>query len=251
MDLKVISFNIRCADDRDGHSIAERAPRLWKVTKPCDADIIGFQEYVPNWEEPIKELFGTEYEIFNKYRTTTGHIESAPILWKKDKFDCEKKGYFWLSDTPEVESGGWDIYEHNRICTYAILKEKISGKRFTFINTHLGFGEENQIKSVNLILDYVKKISDLPTVVTGDFNMTPSTVQYKIMASKMVDVNAVTAKDWNSTFHGYEIGKYDDAHIDYCFVNDLITPKNLKVLDELVDGKFPSDHFGLFAEVEV
>ena len=35
------------------------------------------------------------YEIFNKYRTQTGWMESAPILWKKDKLECIKKGYFF------------------------------------------------------------------------------------------------------------------------------------------------------------
>ena len=28
MHLKIVSFNIRCCDDKDGHSIPERAPRL-------------------------------------------------------------------------------------------------------------------------------------------------------------------------------------------------------------------------------
>ena len=45
MKLNVISFNIRYCDDKDGHSISERAPRLAKVCLPLDADVIGFQEY--------------------------------------------------------------------------------------------------------------------------------------------------------------------------------------------------------------
>ena len=42
MKLKVISFNIRCKDDKDGHAISERAPRLADLTLPLDADLIGF-----------------------------------------------------------------------------------------------------------------------------------------------------------------------------------------------------------------
>ena len=65
MELKIISFNIRCCDDKDGNTIAERAPRLAEVTKGYDADIIGFQEYTVPWEAQIAKYYDG-YEIFNK-----------------------------------------------------------------------------------------------------------------------------------------------------------------------------------------
>ena len=95
MKLKVITFNIRCCDDSDGHSIKERAPRICESTQPYDADIISLQEYRPRWEAYIDKYYGNDYEIFNKYRTTDIlKKESAPILWKKGKFECIKTGYF-------------------------------------------------------------------------------------------------------------------------------------------------------------
>ena len=104
MEIKVISFNIRCVDDPGGHSIAERAPRLAAVTDCYDADIIGFQEYRPAWEPWIEKYYGDRYDMFLKSRCETDK-EATPILWRRDKFDCVKTGFFWLSDTPEVESG--------------------------------------------------------------------------------------------------------------------------------------------------
>ena len=175
MKLSVISFNIRCCDDKDGNSIIERAPRLAEVVKPYDADVIGLQEYRPKWEEHIEKYFGEEYEIFNKYRDDA-KPEAAPILWKKDKFECLDKGYFWLSDTPEEMSQGWDTIGCKRICEYAILRHKESGKCFNFMNTHFGFGDDCQVKSTELIAAYGNKLSELPTFVTGDFNMTPDSV---------------------------------------------------------------------------
>ena len=126
MKLKVISFNIRCCDDKNGNAISERAPRLFKVTSPIDADIIAFQEYRPQWEEHINNFYSDKYDIFLKYRNETVDIEASPILWKKDKFILVKSGYFWLSDTPEIESRGWDeLYNCYRMCVYVILsKEK-------------------------------------------------------------------------------------------------------------------------------
>ena len=87
MNLKVISFNIRCANDENGHSIAERAPRLVKTTAPYDADVIGFQEYIPQWDEFTQKYYLENYDMFLKYRAEESS-EGCPILWKKDKFEC-------------------------------------------------------------------------------------------------------------------------------------------------------------------
>ncbi len=251
MRIKAISFNIRCTNDENGNSIQERAPRLASVIAPYDADVIGLQEYTPIWEDYIPKFFSDKYEFFNKYRTDTGWIESAPIVWKKEKFDCLKRGYFWLSDTPEIMSGGWDDFGHNRICLYALLQEKESGKTFVFMNTHLGFGEENQVMSVHLIQRYMESFSSLPTLLTGDFNMTPTSRAYAEMIKKVADVNAQTINDRRSTFHAYQLEKDLNEHIDFCFINEHVRPLDFKIIDELVEGKFPSDHCGIYADLDI
>ena len=248
MELKLISFNIRCCDDKDGNSIKERAPRLAEITSKYDADIIAFQEYTVPWEKEIEDLY-PEYDMFMKYRSAQ-EKESAPILWKKGKFELLDKGYFWLSDTPEVESRGWDeLYNCWRMCQYVILKHIESGKVFTHMNTHYGFGDKGQVASSKLIYEYSKKISDNPTFVTGDFNMRPTSLGYEEMVKHLTDVNAVTVNDRRTTYHGY--GKVDDEHIDYCFINDKIEPISLKIIDETVNGKYPTDHYGLFVELKI
>ena len=248
MKLKVISFNIRYCDDKDGNSIKERAPRLLEVTKKYDADIIGFQEFTPPWEKEIPNLY-PEYDMFMLYRSKS-ELEAAPILWKRDKFELLDKGNFWLSDTPEVESRGWDqLYNCWRMCEYVILKDKESGKVFTHMNTHYGFGDKGQVDSSKLMYEYSKKISDNPTFLTGDFNMRPDSAGYKEMVKNFTDVNGATVNDRRTTYHGY--GKVNDEHIDFCFINDKIKPITLKLIDELVDGKYPSDHYGVYAELDI
>ena len=248
MKLKLISFNIRCCDDKDGNSIVERAPRLSQVTEKYDADIIGFQEFTVPWEEQIAKFY-PQYEMFIKYRSVH-ELEAAPILWKKGMFEMLDNGYFWLSDTPEVESRGWDeLYNCWRMCQYVILKHIESGKVFTYMNTHYGFGDKGQVDSSKLIYEYSKKISQNPTFVTGDFNMRPESLGYAEMVKHFTDVNSVTANDRRTTYHGY--GKTNDEHIDYCFIDEKIKPVSLKLIDELPDGKYPSDHYGLFVELEL
>lgn len=253
MELNIISFNIRNCDDPNGHSIKERAGRMAKIISKYNADVIGFQEYTPQWEHYIEKYFGDKYDMFNKYR---GDDESSPILWNREKFECENKGYFWLSDTPEEKSKGWDeVYDCYRMCLYIILKDKKTGKRFNFMNTHFGFGDNGQIKSCRLIKEYSMKIQDendvKSTIIIGDFNMNPKSMGYKEMINHFTDLNSVTVNDLRDTFHGYTPEKNQNAHIDYCFINEYVKQINQKIIDDVVEGKYPSDHFGLDIKVEM
>lgn len=252
MKINVISFNIRCCNDPNGNSVEERAPRLAEITARYAPDLICFQEYRPRWEEHIEKYYAGAFDMFLKYRNETVDVEASPILWRKDKFTCLRTGYFWLSDTPEEESRGWDEkYNCYRMCVYCVLKENATGTVFTVMNTHFGFGDDGQVKSVNLINSYRKTISNHPTFVTGDFNMTPKSVAYGEMIKKLSDVNACTAKDYTTTYHNYRPDTVTDMHIDYCFVDERVKPLGRKLITDTINGKFPSDHYGLFLELEI
>lgn len=244
--MKIISFNIRSMDDDNGNSIAERAPRLWRIVSSYDPDLIGLQEFTPKWEPQYARFFGKDYEIFNEYRCRTGWVESAPILWKRDRFTLLEKRSFWYSDTPDVESGGYDTLKHNRHCLVARLRENGTGKTFTFLNTHFGFGNENQVKSARILKEKTDALEG-PFFITGDFNAAPSTDAYRYLISFFRDVNADDLV--SPTFHGYDPAGTQTAHIDYCFVNGLVSSKNVKIVTDTVNGAFPSDHFGLYAEL--
>ena len=250
MNLNVISFNIRYTNDPDGHSIKERAPRLKQVISQYDPDLIGFQECCPIWMPHILEDYGKEYGIFNRYRAVNEE-ESTPILWKKDKFECLDSGYFWLSDTPEKESKGWDKIGCYRMCVWVNLKHKETGRIITYMNTHFGFGDQCQLDSADLIRKYDLKISDYPTLLTGDFNMRRTFPAYEKITAYYTDVNAATADDTRNTYHGYSLTENADELIDYCFVDSAFTPLSYQRLDQMVDGKFPSDHYGIRVEIDV
>lgn len=246
--MKVISFNIRCANDPNGNSVAERAVRLKRILDTYDADIIGFQESTPVWYDFLERDYGEKYELFNRYRDTVD-LESPPIMWRKERFRCVDAGYFWLSDTPHIQSDGWDEWHFKRICIWARLYDKTCDKTFNFLNTHYGFGDGCQLKSSELLIQTVEQMPGDFSVITGDFNAQPQTPAYRRLTEYFTDVNAVTAKDWGTTYHEY--GKVSEGeHIDYCFVAGNIVPLESHVLRDVVDGKYPSDHYGLLAEVK-
>lgn len=249
--LKIITFNIKCGGSGI-YSVEHRAPLLKEVLDKYDADLIGLQEAIPEWMECIEKDYGEEYGIFNQYRAKDS-LESTPLLYKKSRFECLDHGHFWLSETPSMESGVWDNYGHNRICVWAKLFDKQEGTTVAFLNTHYGFGDDNQLKSGDLILRYIKAMKVDACFLTADFNMYPDSPGYKQLTGRLVDCNAATVNDMRTTFHGYAPEKR--AHlkpIDFCFATpETVTPITAKRLDELVNGEFPSDHFGFYFEVQV
>jgi endonuclease/exonuclease/phosphatase family metal-dependent hydrolase len=81
--------------------------------------------------------------------------------------------------------------------------------------------------------------------------MVPASEAYKYITAYMRDANALTANDMRSTFHGYDPESYPDAHIDFCFISNQVTALNSHIIDELVEGKFPSDHYGLYTKINI
>ena len=250
--IKLITFNLRCANDPDGHSIDERAPRLKTVLDRLDADLIGFQEVVPRWMEHLEAEYGDDYEIFNKYRAANNK-EATPMMWKKDRFECVDKGYFWLSNTPDIESQGWDSIGCYRICLWAKLIDKTTGEDFVFFNTHYGFGDQCQIDSGKLILEHMKVMKVDAAFVTADFNMYPGSPGYKTLTAELVDCNAATLNYTGTTYHGYHPENHVNGKpIDFCFATpNTVEPTKAVLLDDCFDGKYPSDHFGFYFELEL
>lgn len=265
MTLKVMNFNICCGDDPGGNTVVERAPRVAAIIDRYDPDILGLQEYTPVWAALIQKALGDRYGIANHYRAESS-LESTPILWKKERFACVKYGHFWLSNTPEVESKGWDeLFDCYRICEYGILREKQSGRSFAHINTHYGFGDAGQVASSKLIYAQSRRISSGPTVITGDFNMSAGMPGYREMTSYFTDVNAATGGNWEPTFHNYgvvdagvreifpelDIRGQEVLHIDHCFVSDGIRPVSQRIIRDMPGGGYPSDHYALLSEMEI
>lgn len=252
--MKVISFNIRSCSDPNGHSIDERAPRLKKIIEKYDPDIIGFQEVVPKWYPHVVEDYGKTYEILHKYRNERTDIEGCSILWKKGMFELLDHGCFWYSETSAVSSiGPWSHEKHYRFCLWAKFRECATGKEFHFFDTHFGGGEENQVKSAEILRAYTKAMEVESLVLVGDFNLRYHNSGYQVLTEFLVDLNMVTTKDQGVTGHDYNPeSKAHLAPIDFCFISPhTVEPISYQRITDTVDGKFPSDHFGLLLEMNV
>ena len=240
MELKILSFNIRCANDPNGHSIQERAPRVGQLLNASNADIIGIQEYRDRWDP---HWAAAEPAGYVQKKIDRGDGEGLVLLWRPDRLECLDSGHFWFADDPDKADTAWDEKYHKpRICGWCVFRHKETGKTFTYMNLHYGFGAEGHLKNARLLARYVEKLGSLPTIIAGDFNMRPDAPGYAAMAERFTDVNAATAQDPTLTYHGYGVPEIAML-LDYCFVSSQVQPLDYRVLTDTFQGKYPSDHY--------
>ncbi|MBQ7095943.1 MAG: endonuclease/exonuclease/phosphatase family protein [Clostridia bacterium] len=249
--IEVVSYNIRCANDPDGHSVAERKPRLKKVLEDYDADLMGFQEVTLEWELNLLEMLGDEYDSIVEYRNNGSGAEANPIFYRKSQFKLLDSGTFWLSDTPEEESKGWGA-DHYRICTWVKLQVRKTGAVFHYFNTHVDYKPDPQVPSAELLIKRAKSMAGSGGVIlTGDFNLTSAAPAYQTLTTYWANTNMLTVKDTTQgTLPNYGKNKNGGNIIDFCFVTPkAIKATSYKVMTDMVGGKYVSDHFGIYSKM--
>lgn len=252
MKLKLMTFNLRCGNDPNGHSVAERAPRLFKVLEEYRPDIMGFQECTPQWEQELQAITD-KYSYIWMYRHVNSP-EAAPVFWNKDLFELVNEDHFWLSDTPNIPSRGWGA-DHYRICSFAALRHKQTGKILNIFNTHVDWGGSSPRESGQLIIRRAEALGNEAAVFcTADYNFAPNSSGWHSMRSYFKDVREEIAPNNNrATLHGYEDrGDRISWIIDFCFFRGKgVTPTKYEVVTRTYEGKFPSDHYGVYFEFDI
>jgi endonuclease/exonuclease/phosphatase family metal-dependent hydrolase len=269
--LDLVSFNIRYLNGGD------KGVRHWDIRKDLsleamrhfEADIIGVQEVLK-----VQLDFLTaglpEYAMAGVGRDdgkTRG--EYAGIFFKKERFELKDTGTFWLSDTPEEAGSRTWGNEVVRICTWARLVEKSSGRGFTIFNTHFDHAvQPARERSAQLIVERItaRAHADEPFVLMGDFNVQEHNPVARYLKGEPVelagataisplplidtfrllhadDPNALTLHDWS--------GRREGSKIDYLFIDPAT---GIEVREAWIDDfhkgeNYPSDHFPVRARI--
>lgn len=137
--LTVASYNLRNANGSDsarGDGWGQRYPVIAQIVQYHDFDIFGTQECFLHQLKDMKEaLPGYDYIGVGRDDGKDKGEHSA-IFYRTDKFDIVEKGDFWLSETPDMPSKGWDAVLP-RICSWGHFKCKDTGFEFLFFNLHM------------------------------------------------------------------------------------------------------------------
>jgi endonuclease/exonuclease/phosphatase family metal-dependent hydrolase len=180
--------------------------------------------------------------------------EFCAIYFDTTRYKIHNNSTFWLSETPDIVSVGWDA-ALERICTYGLFEDKNSGDEFWVFNTHFDhLGVIARKKSSSLILKKIKEINtqSLPVILMGDFNSIPDSEPIKILKNDLIDALQISLdnlKGPQGTFNDFNEKLPIDNRIDYIFT------KNVKVLsyrhidDRLNNNRHISDHLPVMIEM--
>ena len=255
-DLKVMTYNIRLSVDSDKeNSWNNRKQETMALMSYYHPDYFGVQEAIPQQMIDIKTNL-KDYDFVGVGRDDgKNQGEYSAIFYDKSKLDVLKSGTFWLSETPEKPSKGWDA-AYNRVCTYAFFKIKKTGKQFLAMNLHFDHvGDVARVNSAKLILEKIKKLNpkNVPLTLTGDFNLTDDSEPIKIISKSLDNVFYHSKKKAHygskGTFTGFDINTIPQDRIDYIFVKGFEVLSNRTINDRRENLLYPSDHFPILAEI--
>ncbi len=260
MRVRVMSFNIRYGTARDGKNVWENRKDLVAdvfVKYKCDfvgvQEALGFQIKWLKTQLPSYKVVGRSREVDPKKG------EAVPIFYRGDVWKLDESGTFWFSDTPEkAASNGWGN-RIPRITTWARFVHKKSKRGIYVFNTHYDHrSQSSREKSSELLLKRIgeRKHTEDGVIVTGDFNAGESNVAIKRIkkgegGKEWVDTFRVKHPDAKNvgTFCAFK-GVKSGAKIDYVFVAKGTRVHEAKIVDDHEKGRYPSDHFPVFADVE-
>lgn len=251
VELTVGTFNLRYLNDHDG-------PNDWSHRRPLVVDLIDFYRF---------DLLGTQ-EGYEAQLLDIGQLpgmerigvgrddgmsagEHSAIFYRSDRFELLEQGDFWLSETPEVPSHGWDASDCLRICSWGHFRERQSGKTLYHFNVHYDHeGREARLRSSLLLLSRIRPLLERgeTVILTGDFNAAPEDEPIRILreSALLQDAYAVTRRKPygpEGTFHDFDPAGSLGERIDYIWVSPDVTVERYRTITDSEGTLLPSDHY--------
>ncbi|MEX0939608.1 MAG: endonuclease/exonuclease/phosphatase family protein [Pirellulales bacterium] len=261
--LRVMTFNIRYNNPGDGENAwPHRKQHAASMIRFHKADVVGLQEAL---QDQLDDLAAElpQFAWCGVGRDDGKRAgEFSAIGYRTERLELLDSSTFWYSPTPDEPSRAWGE-GHFRIATWAHLRDKATGRALYVFNTHFGFADEHRRNAPRLLLERIAKVADdTPVVLTGDFNMTPGSDQYEVITQSSDQPGGLGLRDAmlisqtphhgpTSTWSGFEKPGTPGRRIDFIFVSPGIEALRHGVLPDTFDGKFPSDHMPVLAEVAV
>lgn len=266
--IRVMSFNIRygTANDGDNHW-SKRKDFLLETIQAYNPDLLGTQETLGFQKDFIAAgLMG--YAALGVGREDGKQQgEMTALFYKSDRFEKVSEGHFWLSDTPDVAgSKSWDS-SLPRMVSYVFLKDRRNSLAppILFLNTHFDHrGAQARLESAKLIANKADELSrGGPAILTGDFNTAENSEPYNALFDA-VSPTADSAKTWldtyrvahpekgenEGTFSSFKVETQQGPRIDWIGCTQHWSILNAGIDRTARDGRTPSDHFPITAELQ-
>ncbi len=219
-DLSTISFNLRYDEPDDGNNNWEnRKEACIAMLKKEQPKVFGIQEGLHHQVMYLNDNL-PNYNFVGVGRDDGDSSgEYAAIFYDINRFELLDNGNFWLSETPDVPSLGWDA-SNIRICTWVKLKDIKKNIDIYVFNTHFDHkGKTAQEKSSELIVSKIKEIGDekSPVFISGDFNLLIKSSRIEPLTTNYFSAkHSAKITDNNGSFNGFGL-RIPRPNIDFIF----------------------------------
>ena len=256
-NVNLMTFNIRYDTDIDGlNKWANRKDHAAQMLTFYDVDVCGMQEALIGQIKDLEQRL-PNYAYFGKGRDDGQEKgEFSPIFYNTKTLKLLQSDTFWLSETPEKPSKGWDA-AFPRLVTWGLFEDLNSKAKFYVFNTHFDhMGQIARKQSAKLLLAKSKEIAkDQVYFLMGDFNSIPSDEPMVLIKNELNNTEEISTSGHfgpESTFSGFESREQENKKIYHIFCNNKkIIIKKHATLSNTWAGLFASDHHPVMVSVEL
>lgn len=222
----------------------ERAAKVSQIIQSHDPDILVLCERFEEWSDFCPEgysLFGPSVGGVKQTDTAKPEQKSTvnrnPIYFRADRF-CLLEGGIERLEGLNVDGTDFRHSYNKRVVTWALLEDYDNDHRILVFATHWQTDNEKRAIHAKITAELIKKISarmesNIPIVVTADFNERADAPNFQLMLSQLELTNCV--KQANSVD---QIAVRGATPIDSGMDTDEIT-------------RFASDHKPIWCDIEL
>lgn len=253
-ELRFMSFNIR-----NSSAWGEDGSNAWQYRRNAVVDMIhkespdalGMQEMLPDQVHYLDSALLMDYCRIGVGRDDgAAGGENMCIYYRRSRLSLIDWQTYWLSETPDQVSFGWDA-ACRRTATVAKFVDRKTNDTLMYINTHLDHvGPIAREKSILLLLDICKDWQH-PIVIGGDMN-SDYRLDYIFQPLPQSGFDhareAARKSDHNITFTGY--GKQPETMIDHYFVRG-VNVNTFRTLNGNYGVPYISDHYPVLMEFNI
>lgn len=254
MKMKIMTYNMLHIDDNPNNDWNKRKGLISTILQREKPDIIGTQECLFTQVKDIL-FMNPEFDWVGLGRQGGSFDDFMAVFYRVDRFEVLAYNHFWLSDTPQ-EIGSMSFGNTlPRMVTWVKFLDVKTGQLFYHMNTHFDYiSEKSRIKSAHLINEKANELfeEEHPIFLTGDFNCDIETTPYNTLTEQgpFIDIWDQAIEHINGS-----VGTKAELHpepgnerIDWILAKDVSKVHHIKVVNDVVNGEYPSDHFPVIAE---
>ncbi len=251
-----MTFNLRFDNDFDGDNRwPNRRDFLVRTILKYRPHLVGTQEGKPSQLAFLEDNL-SGYCISAGSRHWDDHCQYPTLYYSDEHFALLDSNEFWLSQTPEVHlSKSWDS-AFPRMISYAFLESRQTGKQLWVSVTHLDhISEWARIEGARMIRDWAIE-RRAPIILLGDFNDCPGSEVHRSLNKPVGPFKDCwkalgKSEDRQSyTHHGFS-GTPAKGRIDWILITQEITVRDVAIVRDQEDGRYPSDHFPVWVDLQL